>query len=312
MILAPGWIALGAQAAPPFGGFIQDIKKNFPDAGEANEPALQSGEDLANFLKGKGGNPKNNNSVPINGVQLKAPTLGGSGCQSGTVAASLSPDGKTMSILFDDYIALAGKNYGTQRDVKLCTVQVPIEVPAGLQFTVVKLDYRGYNGIPNGARTRYVTMYSFVEQGANKQIGKRIRRQYDFFGPLDEDYIISSDVSAAPVWSTCGTNIVFRLDTRVVAASNKAGEDVMATIDSIDASAATDVQYHLLWRSCGTSPKPPGKQPQPPPVFPPQPIKPPAPPPVKPPVISPQPIKPQPPFISPVKPPPGHNGWSKK
>jgi hypothetical protein len=242
--------ALNKQMSP----FIKELKKKMADVGESLEPAAQADEDVDNFSKGTGGGPKNGQSVFVKDVKIKTPLLGGSGCQSGTVSASLTPDAKTMSILFDNYIAAAGKNYGVKRDIKLCTIQVPIEVPGGYQFTVVKLDYRGYNGIPDGARTRYVTMYSFFDQNTNKQIGRRIRRKFDFFGPLDEDYTISSDVSSKPVWSQCGKNINFRLDTRAVAATNEAGDDVMATIDSIDASVGTDVQYHLLWRQCGVQP----------------------------------------------------------
>lgn len=235
----------------PFGN------KDFPDMGQSEEPGIQSDEDVGNFLKGQGIGPKNGNSFIHKGIKLKAPITGGTGCQSGTVAAALTEDKKTLSILFDNYIAEAGNSSGVRRDVKNCSVVIPMEVPAGMQFTVVKLDYRGFNSIPPNARTRYVTMYSMINADNNKQLGRRLRRQYDFYGPLEEEYIISSDISTRPLWSKCGKNLNFKIDTRVVAATNKRGDDVLATIDSIDASAETNVQYHLLWRSCADEAPPP-------------------------------------------------------
>lgn len=236
-------------------------KKAITDLAEKLDPILQGDEDVAAFIKGKGSAPKNMLSAFVKDVKLKKPVLGGTGCPEGTIAASITPDSKTISILFDNYIAEAGNSSGVKRDIKNCSVQLPIEVPAGFQFTIVKLDYRGFNAIPDGGRTRYVTMYSFFDEETKKQIGRRIRRNFIFEGPLQEDYTISSDVASKPTWSKCGKDVSFRLDTRAIAVTNEEGEDVLATIDSIDASAGS-VDYHLLWQECpainGINPQPGG------------------------------------------------------
>lgn len=227
--------------------------KDLPDIGQAQEPAVQPDESVADFIKGKGGSPKNKNSVFNKNIKLKQPTIGGNGCSAGTVGAALTEDKKTLSVVFDNYVAEAGASAGVKRDVKNCSVAIPVEVPAGMQFMLVKLDYRGFNSIPANARTRYITMYSMVDPDKGKQIGKRIRRKFDFFGPLEEEYIISSDISNQIVWSKCGKTVNFKIDTRIAAATNKNNEDVMATIDSLDASAggaSNNVEYHLLWQEC--------------------------------------------------------------
>lgn len=239
-------------------------KKPITDLAEKLDPVLQGDEDVAEFIKGKGSAPKNQLSALVKGAKLKNPKLGGTGCPEGTLSASITPDGKTISLIFDNYIAEAGNSVGVKRDIKNCSVQLPIEVPAGYQFTIVKLDYRGFNSVPDGGRTRYVTMYSFLDEETKKQIGKRIRRNYIFSGPLEEEYTISSDVTSKPIWSNCGKNLEFRLDTRAIAVTNEEGEDVLATIDSIDASVGTSVEYHLLWKECTAPAKPgPGVKPKP-------------------------------------------------
>lgn len=243
----------GPNQKPALKGLIGAVVKNkkpILDLAEKLDPALQGDEDVLDFIKGKGSAPGNHQSALVSGVKLKKPKLGGTGCPEGTIGASISPDAKTISLLFDNYIAEAGQSSGVKRDIKNCTVQLPIEVPAGYQMTIVKLDYRGYNFIPEGGRTRYVTMYSFFDGQTNKQMGKRIRRNYIFDGPLDGDYTLSSDVTNKPIWSNCGKNLIFRLDTRAIAVTNHEGDDVLATIDSIDASVGSAVEYHLLWRQC--------------------------------------------------------------
>ncbi len=212
---------------------------------------VQADEKVGAFNKGAGKAPKNNHSAKVKGVKLNRPHLGGSGCPEGTVGVTLTPDNKTLSVIFDNYIVQAGRSFNLKRDIKNCSVRVPVEVPAGYQFAVVKLDYRGYNSIPEKAKVSYLTIYSFTDIQTGKQIGRRIRRQYFFKGPLDEEYTLSSDVSSEPIWSSCGRAVQFGFDTRAIAATNGQGDDVMGTIDSIDASVGTSgVEYHLVWQAC--------------------------------------------------------------
>ncbi len=220
------------------------------NAWDPTDPTVQSGESVANFNSGFGSKPKNKNSAKVNGVKLHRPSLGGNGCPEGTVGVAISPDNTTLSVIFDNYIVQAGRSAGTKRDVKTCSVRMPLEVPAGFQFTVVKLDYRGYNMIPRNGRTGYLAIYSFLDANSGKQMGRRIRRQKTFRGPLDEEYVLSSDISAEPVWSRCGKSINFQINTRAVAISNAKNDDVMGTIDSLDAAAGSRVEYHLLWQAC--------------------------------------------------------------
>jgi hypothetical protein len=248
-------IILAVQQGQAQGSHRQSLGKKggaepLLDSNELMDPAVQPDESVATFNRGRGAEAKNKNSVRMKGVKLKAAQWGGEGCAQGSVGAALTQDSKTLSLIFDNYSVQAGKNFGQKRDIKNCSITLPLEVPAGFQFMVVKLDYRGFNSIPKNARTRYLTIYSFLDEISGKQISRRIRRHYDFRGPLEEEYTISSDVSSQPVWSRCGKNVLFRIDTRAVAITNGQGEDVLGVIDSIDASVGQNVQYHLLWQSC--------------------------------------------------------------
>ena len=51
-------------------------------------------------------------------IALGLPGYGGTGCPAGSVDAVLSPDAKTLSILFDQFSAEAGRSSGRTLDRK--------------------------------------------------------------------------------------------------------------------------------------------------------------------------------------------------
>lgn len=235
-------------------------------ADKDDDPPLEPGEDAADFKKGHGAPPDNANSVYAPGVQIGYPVLAGTGCPNGSAVSVLSPENKTLSVLFSKYMVEAGNAAGTQRAIKNCMMKVPFVVPDGYQFSVVKLVYRGLNSVPAGGLTKIVTMYSMgrVKQngkgGADGDNKKRFRRRAVFNGPLEDSFVLNANISDRTLWSACGGDVNLTIDTRVVAKSNAAGEDTLAVVDTMDA-AHEDVQYELNWRKCkakGGKPDKPG------------------------------------------------------
>lgn len=243
---------LAAHAGDSFRDVFRDLRLKTSQSQE-EEPTLQSDEDSETFAKGKGSNANNSTSVVDTAVTFEQPSASGNGCPANTVGVALTPDKKTLSLIFDAFIAEAGNSSGLKKDIKKCTVTVPMVVPAGLQFTVVKIDYRGYNLVPEKAKNRYITMYSLTDS-KNRQVSRRVRRQFEFPGAVDDLYTVSSEIKNA-IWSPCGKDVNMRIDARAIATTNKAGDDTMATIDSLDAAVgSTKAGYHLMWRKCSSRP----------------------------------------------------------
>src|SRR3954467_15421199 len=84
-------------------------------------------------------------------ISLGGPGYGGTGCPSGSVSTTLSPDAKSLSLLFDSYQTEAGGDTGKTFDRKSCNIAIPVHVPQGLSISVLAVDYRGYNNLPLGA-----------------------------------------------------------------------------------------------------------------------------------------------------------------
>ena len=174
-------------------------------------------------------------------ISLGEPGYGGTGCPSGSVSATLSPDAKSLSLLFDSYIVQAGGDSGATFDRKSCNIAIPVHVPQGLSISVLAIDYRGYNNVPAGANSQFGVEYFFAgTRGPSFQ--------KTFTGPKDENYLIHNQLTAqAAVWSVCGADVNLRTNSNI-RVTTKNGKQAMATVDSEDVSAA--IVYQLQWKKC--------------------------------------------------------------
>ena len=174
-------------------------------------------------------------------IALGQPAYGGTGCPGGSVGATLSPDAKSLSILFDSYSAEAGGDTGKTFDRKSCNIAIPVHVPQGLSISVLAIDYRGYNNVPAGGNTNFNVEYIFA--GARGPVFNKT-----FNGPLDSDYTIHNDLTAqSMVWSACGADVILRTNSGI-RVTTKQNKQALATVDSEDVNAA--IIYQLQWRKC--------------------------------------------------------------
>ncbi len=175
-------------------------------------------------------------------IQLGTPSYGGTGCPAGSASAVLSPDQKTLSILFDQYVAEAGGVTGKRIDRKNCNIAIPVHVPQGLSISLIAVDYRGYTFVPQGGNARFSVEYFFAGRRGPRTVK-------NFFGPEDSDYLVSDHLIAeGVVWSPCGIDTNLRVNSSMTAQSNYYGEDVLATVDTADIEAG--IIYQIQWRRC--------------------------------------------------------------
>jgi hypothetical protein len=229
----------------------------------------QSGEE--DFVENDRGAPENSESEIDRRMDIERPRFRGGGCRPGEVNSVLSPDKKTLSVLFDNFSVTAGGSTGINRARKFCDISVPFIVPEGYRVTVVKLDFRGFNDLPVGARTQLITSYSLGElRGADPARGGQATRRALFTGPLEEDFFVSSRIRPRGArgrhellrWSQCGTNFDLHVGVSVVTQTNQRAEESMTVIDSVDV-ASNRVEYALLWRRCDDRVRPPRRDPVP-------------------------------------------------
>lgn len=174
-------------------------------------------------------------------ISLGTPGYGGNGCPADSVSATLSPDGKALSLLFDEYVVEAGGNSGKSFDRKSCNVAIPVHVPQGRSVSVLAIDYRGFNQLPRGARSQFNVEYFFA--GTR---GPAFTKT--FSGPQEKDYLISNKlVAESLIWSACGEDVNLRTNSSI-RVNTTGGREAMATVDTQDVKAA--IVYRLQWQNC--------------------------------------------------------------
>jgi hypothetical protein len=175
-------------------------------------------------------------------IKLGLPAYGGTGCPAGTASAVLSPDQKTLSVLFDQYQAEAGGVSGRTLDRKSCNLAIPVHVPQGFSISIFQIDYRGFAAVPYGGLARFNVEYFFAGSGGPRS-SKTVR------GPTNQDYDLTDRLAAAAlVWSPCGASTNLRINSNLMVTSNRNLDDAIATVDSADIKAG--IVYHIQWRRC--------------------------------------------------------------
>lgn len=175
-------------------------------------------------------------------IYLQQPGYGGNGCPAGSASVTLSPDAKSLSVIFDQFMVNAGGMTGKRIDRKSCDIAIPVHVPNGLAISIIKVDYRGFNSLPSGASSKFTSEYFFAGTTGPKFIK-------DFKGPLDRDYLLNNQLSlSSTIWSPCGKDVNLRVNSSMLVQTNSSYEDTFATVDSADFNAG--ILYHLQIKSC--------------------------------------------------------------
>ncbi len=163
-----------------------------------------------------------------NVVHFLDPAIAGNGCPAGTTDYAITPDGQTLTILFDAYAADPGN--------KACNIAVPVHVPNGFQVSLMTADYRG-----------------FIEGKAE------LRRSYFFAGQTGpslktnlssnsgDDYTQRDNLlTMTNTFAKCGRDVNLRINSRIRTKTNSS----FVSVDSLDLN--NGMVFQLQYRKCNS------------------------------------------------------------
>lgn len=184
-------------------------------------------------------------SVTVLGVRLA-----GSGCGPASASAVTTADGKTLSLIFDNYSVEIGNGSANPQSASLqkeCRVMIDVDVPAGYQYALEQTDYRGFVALPSSA----YGMHRFVQNVPSQPIVSM--REAQLRGPLNQNYTVS--IKQKPgryVYSACHAKVqtIDLMSSLMVAYLPNTADRSIAQInlDTIDTNVASSFQ--LSWRRC--------------------------------------------------------------
>ena len=179
----------------------------------------------------------------LSGVTIEKVGYAGNGCPSGSASVVLASDKKSVSVLFDEYIAEAGGHGQRTFDRKKCDIAFGLKVPSGISVSFIDADYRGFNDLPRGARASFKRDYFFAgTRGASLTKNWRGSRSNDF-------HIKDRMGVFANVWSACGADVILRSKTSATVRTRR-GNEALMMVDSADLSTKTVYRYNFRYRAC--------------------------------------------------------------
>ena len=171
----------------------------------------------------------------------------GTGCPEGTVSSNLTPDARTVSVLFGAFVAQAGRRQGfPQQDQKGCVVSLEMSIPQGWSASLFTADIRGFAAVDKKAFGQVSVAYAF-----NGVYGNFFSMN-QLVGPRNEDYLLSQAIPFESInWSGCGGSQTLGIQSNIFVQDGDDGKAAATlTVDSIDGTLKQ--LYGVQWRHCGS------------------------------------------------------------
>jgi Domain of unknown function (DUF4360) len=163
-------------------------------------------------------------------ITVADPTFFGSGCPSpgsGRVIIPAYTVGQTatMKVVFTNYEARTTNE--VLRDYQSCNMALPVKIEQGVSIGIQQVDYYGYAIVPaNSGSARFDAEYFFA--GSE---GPKTSKTYVESSPFNGKIHIS-DAIETTVWSPCGGETNFRINTSLLASKPSRGaRNVLITMD---------------------------------------------------------------------------------
>lgn len=179
-------------------------------------------------------------------LTMESVKFAGSGCPAGTVDASLSPDGRALSVLFSAFTI-----EGVGAAEKNCQIIAQMRAPKGYRVHMAHADLRGFNALPVGSQSRFDTTIRFTDW---RNWSKTQSLTQNFSGPVADGFFVQTETPYSR-WGNCGGMLFYIvLDTRFVM-QNPTTEAALLSLDSSDILSGPASVYHLELDSCRGGPK---------------------------------------------------------
>jgi len=174
---------------------------------------------------------------------LPAMAQDANGCPEGSYRIVMSPDGTTLSVLFDKFTV---ESSGASPR-KACRISAPLDLPADQSIGVYKVDYRGFAKL--GARQETELDVQYFLGPHDNQHGRVFKRKVK--GPHEDDYTFTENIGAGQMKRVgCGTEAVLNVGITLTLGGDLRASEAMASLDTTDAAPGGALVYHLDLKKC--------------------------------------------------------------
>ena len=168
-------------------------------------------------------------------------------CPAGSYSIVVSPDGTSLSVLFDQFTLDSSSGAGGAVRRKVCHISAPLNLPANQSIGVYKVDYRGFAKLAAKQEADLEVQY-FLGPHDNER-GRVFKRKVK--GPQEGDFLFTETLGAGQMKRVgCGTAAVLNVDITLILDGAQPGSQAMASLDSTDSARGGSLVYHLDLKKC--------------------------------------------------------------
>jgi hypothetical protein len=169
------------------------------------------------------------------------------GCPEGSYKVVTSPDGTSLSILFDQFTLDSSGIAGSATPRKVCRISAPLNLPANQSIGVYKVDYRGFAKLVKRQETDLEVQY-FLGPHDNDH-GRVFKRKVK--GPHEGDYLFTETIGAGQMKRVgCGTAAVLNVGITLSLDGDLRIGEPLSSLDTTDAARSGALVYHLDLKKC--------------------------------------------------------------
>ena len=169
------------------------------------------------------------------------------GCPKGSYSIITSPDGTTLSILFDQFTVESSSTSASGKPRKVCRISSPLNLPANYSIGVYKVDYRGFAKLAARQGAQLDVQY-FLGPRDNER-GRVFKRKIK--GPREDDFSFTETIGAGQMKRVgCGTAAVLNVGITLSLDGDLRTGEAMASLDTTDAAPGGALVYHLNLKKC--------------------------------------------------------------
>lgn len=188
-------------------------------------------------------------SVFASALLVSLPTFAqvSNGCPEGSYSIVMSPDGTTLSILFDQFTVDSSAIATGATPRKVCRISSPLTLPANYSVGVYKVDYRGFAKLTAKQGAELDIQYFLGPHG--NENGRVFKRKIK--GPHESDYVFTETIGEGQMKRVgCGASAMLNLSITLSLDGYLGVGAAMASLDTTDAAPGGALVYHFNLRKC--------------------------------------------------------------
>lgn len=180
---------------------------------------------------------------PTGPVVIEDVRVHGANCRPGTVTVVISPDKAAFTVLYSEYLAVAGGGATPSAAHQKCKLSLQVRVPSTVTYAITQVDYRGFAELAPGATGYQRASYQFQGDPPGAPV------DHPFAGPLSDFWQVT-DHASAPIYAPCGKVRKINIDTELIVAAGSSTPDATSVLgmDATDGSVTST--YHFTWKPC--------------------------------------------------------------